>query len=449
MSKAKVLLIDDDASLRRVMEYTLQQAGYQVLVAADGSAGLELFAKEVPPVVITDVQMPGESGYEVLRRIKSENPRTQVIVITAYGTVEKAVEAMKLGASDYLTKPFGRDELKLLVARALTVFGLEEENRQLRQQLEDRVDFSRMIGISDAMHEVFALVRKVAASDVTVLLSGESGTGKELVARALHQGSVRNAAPFVAVNCAAIPTDLLESELFGHVRGAFTGAVRDRLGTFERAEGGTLFLDEVGELPLELQPKLLRALQEKEIEPVGGRPKRLDVRVVAATNRHLEEEMRQGRFREDLYYRLAVIPIHLPPLRQRREDIPLLIRHLLQREGLLETVEVAPEALTALSNYLWPGNVRELENALQRLLLLRQDETIRLKDLPEKIRAPVAASSSVLTLPDEGYSLEALEKEAVEEALRRCDGNQSKAAQFLRIPRHVLLYRLEKYGLRN
>ncbi len=442
-----VLIIDDDESLRRVIEYTLHEAGYRVLTAADGEAGLRLFAVEAPAVVVTDIQMPGISGYDVLKRVKAEGPETLVIVITAYGSVEKAVEAMKLGAYDYLTKPFSRDELRLVVAKAFSFHGLQEENVRLREELSDRLDFSHMVGTSDQMQEVFEMVRRVAGSEATVLVSGESGTGKELIARAIHHGSERRAGPFVPVNCAAIPAELLESELFGHLRGAFTGAVKDRRGKFEMADGGTLFLDEVGELPVELQPKLLRALQEREIEPVGGAPRKIDVRVVAATNRDLEAALAEGTFREDLYYRLAVIPVHLPPLRDRRADIPLLVRHFLRKHGGPAEIAVSDGAMRRLTAYDWPGNVRELENAVERMLILRRGELLEESDLPPKIQRPAPPACGVLNLPDEGYGLEDLEKEAVLEALRRNGGNQTRAAAFLRIPRHTLIYRMEKYGI--
>jgi DNA-binding NtrC family response regulator len=448
--RQSVLVIDDDDSLRRVMEYTLQEAGHRVLTASRGEQGLQLFAQEQPAVVVTDIQMPGLTGYEVLKAIKEARPATLVIVITAFGTVEKAVEAMKLGAYDYLTKPFSRDELRLVVAKAFSFCGLQEENVRLREQLSDRVDFSHLVGISDEMRQVFDIVRRVAPSEATVMITGESGTGKELVARAIHFGSERREGPIVPVNCAAIPADLLESELFGHVKGAFTGAVKDRRGKFELADGGTLFLDEVGELPVELQPKLLRALQEREIEPVGGSLRKIDVRVVAATNRDLEVAMSEGTFREDLYYRLAVIPVHMPPLRGRRADIPLLVRHFLGKYGAALDLSVSDEALQALTAYDWPGNVRELENAVERMIILRRGKVLDVADLPPKVRSrpPAAASvGAVLNLPEEGYPLEELEKEAVLEALRRNDGNQTRAAAFLRIPRHVLIYRMEKYGI--
>jgi len=451
-NSATILVIDDDASLRRVTEYNLEQAGYRVLTAADGREGVRLFREERPALVVTDLQMPGLSGLEVLEQVKALLPETLVIVITAYGTIEQAVEAMKKGAYDFLTKPVSRDALLLVVDKACKLLGLQEENRRLREQLGHQVEFGHLIGSSDAMHQVLEIVRRAAPSEATVLLTGESGTGKELVARAIHQASERGNGPFVAVNCAAIPADLLESELFGHVRGAFTGAVSDRAGKFERASGGTLFLDEVGDLPAALQPKLLRVLQEHEVEPVGGQTKRVDVRVVAATNRDIEVALSAGEFREDLYYRLAVITVELPPLRARRDDIPLLVRHFLAKHAAAE-LQVSDAAMLLLNRYHWPGNVRELENAIQRMIVLRRGAQLEIEDLPAKIRGEVSGFQSltegVVQLPDDGYSLEALEREVVLQALVRNHWNQSRAAAFLRIPRHVLLYRVEKYGIQK
>ncbi len=446
----KVLLIDDDDSLRRVIEFSLHSAGFQVVAATDGKTGLALFREERPGVVITDIQMPGMSGYDVLQQIKAENPETLVIVITAFTSVEKAVQAMKQGAHDYIAKPFSRDELVLVVEKAFALLGLQDENRRLRDELEHQLDFGHMVGSSDAMQEVFDVVRRVAPTDASVLVTGESGTGKELIARAIHQGSPRSKGPFVAINCAAIPAELLESELFGHVKGSFTGAVRDREGKFELADGGTIFLDEVGELPLELQPKLLRVLQEMEVEPVGGRPRPVNVRVVAATNRDVESALGEGSLREDLYYRLAVIPIELPPLRERKEDIALLVRHFLARFGGGRSVEISDAALQAMADYSWPGNVRELQNAVERMVVLMRGEQLDLPDLPMKIRSlKAAAAGRVLNLPDEGYPLEELEKEAVVQALERNQWNQTRAAAYLSIPRHTLLYRMEKYEIRK
>ncbi|CAH2030398.1 sigma-54-dependent transcriptional regulator [Trichlorobacter ammonificans] len=447
--KQKILIIDDDTSLRRVLEFNLQEAGYQTAAAASGEEGLRLFGEVEPALVISDMKMPGMDGMQVLKSIKEGAPDTPVIMITAFGSVDMAVEAMKAGAYDYITKPFNRDELRLTVAKALQFSSLSQENRHLKSQLTDRADFSAIIGSSPAMEKVFQVVAKVADTEASVLITGESGTGKELVARSIHSRSSRASGPFVAINCAAIPHDLLESELFGHVKGAFTGAVRDKSGRFALADGGTLFLDEVGELPPALQPKLLRALQERMIEPVGGtKPVKLDVRVVAATNLDMEKAMSDGTFREDLYYRLAVIPLHLPPLRQRRDDIALLLRHFCGRHGA-EKVQFDTAALAALLAYPWPGNVRELENLVERLLIMRNGDTITVADLPEKIlnHERPATAGSVVNLPPDGYSLEELEREVVVQALERNSWNQTAAARFLRIPRHTLLYRMEKYAI--
>lgn len=446
--RPKILIIDDDNSLRRVLEYNLQDAGYHVLTAASGEEGLRLFAEESPGLVITDMKMPGMDGMQVLKSIKERSPETLVIIITAFGTVDIAVEAMKSGAYDYITKPFNRDELRLTVAKALQFTGLAAENKRLKSELSDRSDFRTIVGSSEKMEKVFAVVAKVADSEASVLITGESGTGKELVARSIHACSSRREAPFVAINCAAIPRDLLESELFGHVKGAFTGAIRDKTGKFQLADGGALFLDEVGDLPLELQPKLLRALQERVIEPVGGtRPIRLDVRVVAATNLDVEQALANGGFREDLYYRLSVIPIHLPPLRERRDDIPLLLRYFCGKHGC-EQVTFDGPAIDILTGYGWPGNVRELENTVERMLIMRSADILTTLDLPDKIRgAGRTSAAAVINLPDNGYSLEQLEHEVVVAALERNRWNQTAAARFLRIPRHTLIYRMEKYGI--
>ncbi len=445
----RILVVDDDVSLRRVLEYNLQEAGYEVLTAGSGEEGLRLFEERGPALVITDLKMPGMGGFQLLKEVKEKASDALVIVITAFGAVETAVEAMKLGAYDFITKPFNRDALRLTVRKALAMQGLSRENRRLKEELSEREAFRNIVGISRRMEEVFRVIGRVADTEATVLITGESGTGKELVARAIHGRSGRHSAPFVAINCAAIPRDLLESELFGHVKGAFTGAVKDKAGKFQQADGGTLFLDEVGELPVELQSKLLRALQEKEVQPVGGTAvQKLDVRVVAATNADLEEAISEGRFREDLFYRLSVIPLHLPPLRERAEDIPLLVRHFLAKHGGAG-VTFAPQTLDAMAAYGWPGNVRELENTVERMLIMRNGDTITPGDLPEKVRHGRSAPREcpVINLPDEGYSLEQLEREIVLEALERNNWNQSSAARFLRIPRHTLIYRMEKYTI--
>jgi two-component system NtrC family response regulator len=401
------------------------------------------------------MKMPGMDGMQVMKAVKERSPETLVIMITAFGTVDIAVKAMKAGAYDYITKPFNRDELRLTVAKALQFSGMAVENRRLKEELSDRTDYRTIVGSSKAMERVFETVRKVADTEASILITGESGTGKELVARSIHHHSGRRDAPFVAVNCAAIPRDLLESELFGHVKGAFTGAIKDKTGKFQMADGGTLFLDEVGELPQELQPKLLRVLQEKVVEPVGGvTPHKLDVRVVAATNLDMEKALHNTTFREDLYYRLAVIPIHLPALRERPEDIVLLLRYFSGKRGASQ-VNFDDPVLTALSRYRWPGNVRELENLVERLLIMRTGDTVFLDDLPDKVRSGGQAAVSaphggrVINLPEGGYPLEQLEREVVVEALERNLWNQTAAAKFLSIPRHTLIYRMDKYGISN
>lgn len=449
---AKILVVDDDKNLRRIIEFTLTENGHSVQTAADAEEALASLDKESFDIVVTDIRMPGKDGIALLREIKARAPGVEVIVVTAFGTVETAVEAMKAGAFDYVTKPFNRDELKLTVQRALHLRDLESENVRLRIEVEKKFGFDNIVGESEQMQKVFRLIEKVAATDAPVLITGESGTGKELVAKALHYHSLRAKGPLVTINCAAIPKELLESELFGHVKGSFTGAVRDKKGKFEEADGGTIFLDEIGELSSDLQPKILRALQEMEIVPVGSnKVVQVDVRVVSATNRDMEAGIEAGIFREDLYYRLAVVPIHMPSLRERSSDIPLLIKHFLKTLAPGEDVKLAPEAMKALTTHQWKGNVRELENTIQRLLILREDKEIALSDLPDKIRHPTNAGSAAgfsFIFPDEGVGLEEAEKELILEALRRADGNQSRAARLLKVPRHVLLYRLEKFGIK-
>ena len=436
--------------MRRVTEFSLHSAGFHVLSAADGTQGLASFHKDKPPVVITDIQMPDMSGHEGLQKIKAESPKTLVIVVTAYGSIELAVDAMKEGAYDYLAKPFSRDELVLVVERAFNFLGLREENQQLREELDHQVDFNHIIGISDGMREVFDVVRKVAPTEASVLITGESGTGKELIARALHQGGARAKESFVALNCAAIPANLLERELFGHVRGAFTGAVNERTGKFVQADGGTLFLDEIGEMPMELQPKLLRVLQEMEVEPLGGKPRSVNVRIVAATNQDVETAIEEGRFREDLYYRLSVIPIELPPLRDRAEDIPLLIRHFLERFSSGAPLDISNEALDFMTAYPWPGNIRELQNTVERMIILSQGDQIKLQDLPVKLRtAKPLKRNRVVELPPEGYPLEEIERDAVVQALEHNNWNKTRAAEFLQVPRHTLIYRMDKYEVKK
>jgi len=450
MKKPSVLLIDDDPSLRRVIEYSLIETGFSVLPAASGEEGLLLFQKGPCDAVITDITMPGMSGLEVLAKVRQADQNVPVIIITAYGTIESAVSAMKQGAFDYITKPFNRDELRITLERALKMKRLEKENSQLRAEVIDRYRFDGIVGDSDKLRAIITLAGRVAPSDATVLVTGESGTGKELLARGIHYNSSRAEGSFVAVNCAAIPEHLIESELFGHVKGAFTGAVRDREGKFEQADGGTLFLDEIGDLRIDLQAKILRALQERTIDRVGGvKQVDLDVRVIAATNKDLESEVREGNFREDLYYRLSVVVLQMPPLRERKDDIPLLVEHFLKKFNSGPAVRVAPDALDILITYGWPGNVRELENVIERASVLKQGDAITREDLPEKLtRKAMGVSAVLLNLPEEGLSLEDLEKDLIIRALEKHKGNQTRAAEYLRITRPTLIYRMEKYGLK-
>jgi DNA-binding NtrC family response regulator len=451
MRKISLLLIDDDPSLRRVIEFSLSEQGHRVRTAATGEEGLALFEKEAFDAVVTDITMPGMSGIEVLRKVHARDPELPVIVITAYGTIESAVDAMRQGAFDYLTKPFDRDELRITLERAVKMRRLEQENRSLRAEVAGRYRFDGIIGASEKLREALDLAGRVAASDATVLITGESGTGKELLAKGIHYGGARASASFVAVNCAAIPETLIESELFGHVKGAFTGAVRDKEGKFELASGGTIFLDEIGDLRIDLQAKILRTLQERTVDRVGGgKPVEVDVRVIAATNKDLERAVREGAFREDLYYRLSVITIHMPPLRERRDDVPLLAEYFVRKFNKTAEVAIAPEVTAILSAYAWPGNVRELENAIERASVLRRGEQITPADLPEKLaRKPAGAKDIILNLPEEGLSLEELEKDLIVKALEKHKGNQTRAAEYLRITRPTLIYRMEKYGLRH
>ncbi len=447
--RARILLVDDDESLRRVTEKQLTAAGHEVVAVEGGREALEVFDPRVVDLVLTDLQMPGMDGLTLLAELKRRDPDAAVVVITAYGTVEGAVRAMKTGAVDFLEKPFRKETLLLTVEKALRYRALASENLRLRLELTDRFSFENIVGASEAMREVFRLVGRVAASPASVLLRGESGTGKELLARAIHYHGDRAEKPFVAVNCGAIPESLLESHLFGHVKGAFTGAVEDRTGRFAEADGGTLFLDEIGELRPDLQVKLLRVLQDGEVRPVGGEESRkVDVRLIAATNRDLEAALEDGSFRPDLYYRLAVVTIPVPPLRERREDIPLLVSHFLALRGAAN-LRLEPDFLEALRVHSWPGNVRELENALERALLLREHEDrLTARDLPPSVLAAARPEDPLaLDIPDEGISLAEVEKTLIRRALEKTGGNRSKAARLLGITRQTLLYRIEKHGL--
>ena len=454
MINKTILLVDDDASLRRVLAHHLTEAGYQVLTAANGKEGLDVFTQEQVEMVITDIKMPELSGLDLMRRISVMSPDVVVLVITAYGSIETAVEAMKLGAYDYITKPFNREDLLLTVSKGLQYTALVRENRSLKQFIESRFSLDNMIGSSSAMRRVYALVEKVARTDLAVLITGESGTGKELIAKAIHQNSVRRDGPFIVINCGAIPEGLLESELFGHRKGSFTGAYTNARGKLEAADKGTVLLDEIGDLPLALQVKLLRVLEDGEFTSVGETTTRhVDVRFLAASNRDLTKMVADGRFREDLYFRLNVVPVHLPPLRQRREDIPLLADYFLQevtqryqRPGL----HFAKDVFRYFQTYAWPGNVRELKHTVERLAVIAESDAVDVRDLPENLTATTGSAANVLIqLPDDGIDLEEIESEILRQALEKHGGNQTRAAQYLNITRSALIYRMQKYGLQQ
>ncbi len=393
MKKSSILLIDDDESLRRVIEFSIAEAGSRVRTAASGEEGLRLFEDSSFDAVITDITMPGMNGMEVLARVRERDPGMPVIMITAYGTIENAVEAMRQGAFDYITKPFNRDELRMTLDKALRMRRLEKENVELRAVVTDRYRFESIVGSSAKTREVLDMAGRVAASDATVLITGERGTGKELLAKGVHFNSNRTDGPFIAVNCAAIPENLIESELFGHAKGAFTGAVRDKEGKFELADGGTLLLDEIGDLRIDLQAKILRVLQERVVDRVGGTKSiHVDVRIIASTNRDIEQLIREGKFREDLYDRINVIALRMPPLRERREDIPLLVSHFLRKFTKDAGVSVQQETLDVLMSYGWPGNVRELESVIERASVLRRGDVLTPNDLPDKLKKKKTAS---------------------------------------------------------
>jgi two-component system NtrC family response regulator len=452
MKPISILIVDDDASQRRLIEFWMQEEGYSTLTANDGVAGLKLFEQHNPALVITDIRMPGLSGLDLLGRIKAANPDTAVILITAFSTVNDAVEAMKLGAADYILKPLNADELKVNVHRALERQQLVDENRRLRDLAGSTFRFESIITKSRKMQNVIELAGQVSRRDSTVLLTGESGTGKELLAKAIHQNSLRAGKPFVTVNCGAVPETLAESELFGHRKGSFTGATSERAGKFEAANEGTVFLDEVGELTLPLQVKLLRVIQEREVDKIGSpHPVKVNVRILAASNRNLKNLVEDGDFREDLYYRLSVVTMELPPLRERRDDIPLLARHFLKqyagRYGISD-LSVSEDAMEKMAQYNWPGNVRELQNVIERLAVLASDNLIGVETLPEELRVAESRVASIgLKLPEGGIDLEEVEKEILLQALEMHGWNQTHAAKYLNISRKTLIYRMEKFAL--
>ncbi|RMF43535.1 MAG: sigma-54-dependent Fis family transcriptional regulator [Deltaproteobacteria bacterium] len=453
---ADILLVDDEPNNRDALALLLTGAGYQVEAVGSGEEAISLLDRTPYATVVTDLFLPGVSGIDILKKVKADAPYTNVILITGNASAETAVEAMKEGAFDYITKPVDFEKLKILVAKAMEKSRLVAENLYLRQQLRGRYSFDNIIGHSPAMQKVFSRLEKIVHTDSTILILGESGTGKELVARAIHYNGNRRNKPFIDINCGAIPAELLESELFGHVRGAFTGAVADKPGKFELANGGTIFLDEIGTMPMHLQMKLLRVLQEQEIERVGGSRKiKLDVRVISATNADLEQDVREGRFREDLFYRLNVIPIILPPLRERREDIPLLVRYFLQKTCTVmgrELMSVTSEAMRALESYDWPGNVREMENVIERTVALTDGDSIDLADLPAAIAGQASldltGQDTAIRLTEDGIDMPALiadiERKLIGDALSMADGVKARAAALLGLNRTTLVEKIKR-----
>ncbi len=448
MSKPNILVVEDEELMRSILRQLLEDEGHSVYTAASAETALEIYATAEIDVTLTDIKMPGMDGLELLSRIKAVDEDALVIVMTAYSSVDSAINALRRGVYDYVTKPFVNEDLLKTVRNAIRVKSLARENRALRRELDRKYGFSEIIGTSDALQKVFVLVEKVANTTAGILIQGESGTGKELIARAVHFYSGRADKSFLAVNCGALPESLLESELFGHAKGAFTGAVGEKKGLFRAADGGTLFLDEIGEMPLGLQVKLLRAIQEQEVLPVGSStPVKFDARIIAATNKNLEREVAESRFREDLFYRLNVIEINLPPLRERREDIPLLAKHFAAKTAHNQNSEgktIAPEALRALVAYGWPGNVRELENAVERAFILSGDE-IDLGSLPPKVAAESRNSFDMRDPEGIRPTLDEMERRYVMEVLKSVDDDKNLTANILGIDLSTLYRKMKKY----
>ncbi len=456
--KPRLLVVDDEESIREFLEIMLKKEGYEVTCAEDGAKAKELLAKKTFDMVISDLQMPQVTGIELLKHVKESYPDLVFMLITAFGTTESAVEAMKMGAYDYLTKPFKLDEVRLNIQNALRSKSLEVENRVLKRELKQEYSFQSLVGNSEAMHRIFDLVRRVSQTPTNVLITGESGTGKEVVAKAIHYNGPLKDKPFVTINCGAIPEQLMESEMFGHKKGSFTGAIADKSGLFEVADGGTLFLDEVGELPMTIQVKLLRAIQERVIRRVGATEDiKVDVRICAATNRDLEKMVDDGTFRQDLFYRLNVINIRTPALRERSDDVPLLANHFLKKynDRLSKTINgISDEAMEMLKKYSYPGNVRELENIIERTVALEGGATILPESLPPFVNTPTGrkmASSHEIEIGEEGVDIDKvigqIEKELLIKAIHASNGVKKKAAKLLKITFRSMRYRVEKYQL--
>ena len=453
--KGRILIVEDEKSMREVLRMLLEGEGYDVISASDGLDGSSYIERDIFDLVITDIKMPGLDGFELLKKIKEISPETLVIMVTAFGTTESAIEAMKRGAYDYINKPFNIDELRIIVRKALEKKRLSEEISLLRQKVETTYALENIIGQSPKMQEMFRLIPKIAQSSSNVLITGESGSGKELVATALHNLSPRKNKNFVAINCAAFPEGLLESEIFGYMKGAFTGAMLNKQGLFEIADNGSMFLDEIGEMPINLQVKLLRVLEHGTFRRLGGTTDiTADVRVISATNKDLKEEIKGGRFREDLFYRLNVFPIHIPPLRERKEDIPLLVGHFLEKASKIPK-RVSADAMRLLIDYPWKGNVRELENIIERVALLIEKQEITLADLPLEITAVAGIAGETVDpheFPGNGVNLdgiiEEIEKKYILKALERTNGVKTEAAKLLNLTFRSFRHRLHKYGLK-
>ena len=454
-NKGRILIVEDEKSMREILRILLENEGCEVVSASDGAEGISQIEKDIFDLVITDIKMPGKHGFEVLKKTKEISPETLVIMVTAFGTNESAIEAMKLGAYDYINKPFNIDEMRLIVRKALEKKRLSEEISLLRQKVETTYSLENIIGQSPKMQEMFRLIPKIAQSNSNVLITGESGSGKELVASALHNLSPRKNRNFVAINCGAFPEGLLESEIFGYMKGAFTGAAVNKQGLFEIADNGSMFLDEIGEMPINLQVKLLRVLEHGTFRRLGGTTDlRVDVRVISATNKDLSEEIKGGRFREDLFYRLNVFPIHIPPLRERKEDIPLLIEHFLKKASGIPK-RVSANAMRLLIDCPWKGNVRELENIIERVALLVDKQEITAADLPPEITAMAGTAGDKRDLPefsDNGVDLDAvieeIEKKYMLKALERTNGVKTEAAKLLNLTFRSFRHRMQKYGLK-
>ena len=458
MNNKNIIIVDDDKNLTKMLAFILKEEGYEVVIFNEPDSCLSYLFDHTCNLIITDYKMPGMTGIELLSKVKKYNSNIIVILLTAYGTVESAVDAMKLGAYDFISKPCAKEELKLKVKNAINYGEIQEENKILKEKLKEKFSFDNIVGKSLAMQEVFQLIKKVAKTDSTVLITGETGTGKEIVANSIHYNSLRKEGPFVPVNCNAIPKELAASELFGHKKGAFTGAIAEKKGKFLLAKKGTLFLDDIGDVSLDIQVQLLRVLQEKVISPLGAESDiETDARIIAATNKDLETLIKKDTFREDLFHRLNIFPIYLPPLRERKDDVALFINYFTRKYSKqaerTNDVNISPEAFHLLNEYRWPGNVRELENTIERALILNDGGDILPNHLPDRVRNATeelnkAMEETMFDIPDTGISMEDIEKNLLRQALAKANENQTKAAKLLGLSRSTLIYRMEKYNIK-